>query len=79
MTEKSTKKSDQCLVHVNCFVYNEGVVLHDYALTINKEFYIKVLKILHDAMKRKQPRFRGVAIIRLHNDKVPVCSATSFC
>ena len=42
------------------FFYYEGVVYHEYAptgQTINKEYYVEILKRLRDAIRRKRPHF----------------------
>ena len=42
------------------FFYYEGVVHHEYAppgQTINKEYYVQILKRLREAVRRKRPHF----------------------
>ena len=42
--------------HVNGFFDSEGIIHHEYApegQTINKEFYLEVLRRLHESVRRK--------------------------
>lgn len=52
----------------------EGVVHHEYApagQTINKEYYVEILKRLHDAIRRKRPHFWQTGDWLLHHDNAP--------
>ena len=56
----------------------EGVVHYEFApsgQTINKEYYVKVLKRLHDAVRRKRPRFWSSGDWLLHHDNAPAHSS----
>ena len=62
--EPRPKKARQSRSHVNSmliiFFDCEGVVHYKFALrgpTINKEYYVEVLKILRDAVRRKRRFF----------------------
>ena len=49
-------KSDPCSERP--FFDSEGIVHHEYApdgQTINKEFYVEVLRRLHESVRRKRP------------------------
>ena len=43
--------------------------------TINKEYYVEVLKRLRDAVRRKRPRFWSCGDWLLHHDNAPVHSS----
>ena len=56
----------------------EGVVHYEFAprgQTINKEYYIEVLKRLRDAVRRKGPRFWSSGDWLLHHDNAPAHSS----
>ena len=56
----------------------EGVVHYEFATrgqTINKEYYVEVLKRLRDAVRRKRPRFWSSGDWLLHHDKAPAHSS----
>lgn len=58
MSEESAPEPKQCLKHCSVVVfYQESIVHHKYAPrghTVNKEYYLKVLKRLCDTVRRKQ-------------------------
>ena len=63
-TSHGQKKARQSRSHVKSIMiisFNcEGVELYEFAprgQTINKEYYVEVLKRLRDAVRRKRPRF----------------------
>ena len=52
----------------------EGVVHYEFAprgQTINKKYYVEVLKRLRDAVRRKRPRFWSSGDCLLHHDNAP--------
>ena len=56
----------------------EGVVHYECAprgQTINKEYYVEVLKRLRDAVRRKRPRFWSSGDWLLHYDNAPAHSS----
>ncbi|GFY08975.1 protein GVQW3 [Trichonephila clavipes] len=72
--EKSPSKSKQHQVNVDCFFYYEGIVHHKYAhtgQTINKEYYVEVLKRLRNAIRRKRPQLWESGDWLLHHDNAP--------
>ena len=60
------------------FLDCQGVVQYEFAprgQTINKEYYVHVLKKLHDAARRKRPRFWSSGDWLLHHDNAPAPSS----
>ena len=56
----------------------KGGVHYEFAprgQTINKEYYVKVLKRLRDAVRRKRPRFWSSSVCILHHDNAPAHSS----
>ena len=56
----------------------EGVLHYEFAprvQTINKEYYVEVLKRLRDAVRRKRPRFWSSSDWLLHHDNAPAHSS----
>ena len=56
----------------------EGVVHYEFAprgQTINKEYYVEVLKRLRDAVRGKRPRFWSSGDWLLHHDNAPAHSS----
>jgi len=56
------------------FFYSEGIVHHEYApdgQTINKEFYVEVLRRLPESVPRKRPEKWRVGDWILHYDNAP--------
>ena len=56
------------------FFDSEGIVHHEYApdgQTINKEFYLEVLRCLHELVRRKRPEKWWDGDWILHHDNVP--------
>ena len=57
---------------------DQGVVHHEYApegQTINKQYYLEVLRRLRDAVRRKRPALWATQDWQLHHDKAPAHSA----
>ena len=80
--EPRPKKARQSQSHVKSmliiFFDCEGVVHYEFALrgqTINKEYDVKVLKRLRDAVKRQRPRFWLSGDWLLHHDNAPAHSS----
>ena len=77
--QKSTTSSQQCAVKVmlTCFFDSRGVVHHEYApkgQTINKEYYLEVLRRLRNAVRRKRPNMWTGKNWQLHHDNAPAHS-----
>ena len=80
--EPRPKKARQSRSHVKSmliiFFDCEGAVRYEFAprgQTINKEYYVEVLKSLRDAVRRKRPRFWSSGDWLLHHDNVPALSS----
>jgi predicted Abi (CAAX) family protease len=74
-SKEGAVKSEQCQDHVDGFFFNhKEVVHHEYAppgQTINKQYYIKVIWWLRDAVRRKQPQLWASGDWQLHHDNAP--------
>ena len=60
------------------FFDDQGVVHHEYApegQTINKQYYLEVLRRLRDAVRRKRPALWATQDWQLHHDNAPAHSA----
>lgn len=56
----------------------KGIVHHEYApsgQTVNKEYYIEVLRRLRDAIRRRRPDLHASGQWQLHHDNAPAHSA----
>ncbi|BFZ02340.1 hypothetical protein BsWGS_05379 [Bradybaena similaris] len=56
----------------------KGIVHHEYApsgQTVNKEYYIEVLRRLRDAVRRRRPDLHASGQWQLHHDNAPAHSA----
>ena len=80
--EPRLKKARQSQSHVKSmliiFFDCEDVVHYEFAprgQTINKEYYVEVLKRSRDAVRRKRPRFWSSRDWRLHHDNAPAHSS----
>ena len=65
-------------VMLTCFLDSRGIVHHEYApkgQTINKEYYLQVLRRLREAVRRKRPDMWAAKNFQLHHDNAP----RSFC
>ena len=76
--EPRPKKAHQSRSHVKSmliiFFDCEGVMHYEFAprgQTINKEYYVEVLKRLRDAVRRKRPRFCSSSDWLHHHDNAP--------
>jgi len=77
MSKEGTAKSEQHQSHVDGFIDHEGVQ-HEYTTpgqTITKEYYIKVLRGLRDAVRRKRPQLWASGDWQLHHDNAPAQSS----
>ena len=80
--EPRPKKARQSRSHVKSmliiFFDCEGVAHYEFAprgQTINKEYYVEVLKRLRDAVRRQRPRFWSSGDWLLHHDNAPAHSS----
>src|SRR5215469_14721696 len=63
-----------------CFFDIKGLVHFEFApqgQTVNQQFYLEVLKQLHDAVRRKRPELWRSGEWLLHHDNAPVHTALS--
>ena len=79
--EPRPKKARQSRSHVKSmlifFFDCEGVVHYEFSprsQTINREYYVEVLKRLRHAVRRKRPRFWSSGDWLLHHDNAPAHS-----
>ena len=80
--EPRPKKARQSRSHVKSMLIIsfdcEGVAHYEFAprgQTINKQYYVDVLKRLRDAVRRKRPRFWSSGDWLLHHDNAPAHSS----
>jgi len=60
------------------FFDSRGVMHHEYApqgQNINKEYYLEVLRHLHDAVRRKRQDLWAAGTWQLHHDNAPAHSS----
>ena len=82
MSEEGTAKTKECQGHVDGFFFFHDGVHHKHAppgQTIIKEFYIKVLRRLRDAVRRKQAQLWASGDWRLCLNSAPTCLFFSSC
>ena len=63
---------------LTCFFDSRGIVHHEYApegQTINKEYYLEILRRLRDTVRRKRPNMWAAKNFQLHHDNAPAHSA----
>ena len=73
-TEKSTSVSLKCEGDIDIFFYWKVIVHHEFVPhgeTVNKEFYLKVMKRLREAVRRKKPEAWTNKTWMLHHDNAP--------
>jgi hypothetical protein len=73
-TKKSTSESLKREGDVDSFFYWKGIVHHEFVPrgeTVNKEFYLKVMKRLSEAVRRKRPEAWTNKTWMLHHDNAP--------
>lgn len=78
--QESALKSEQREGNAHCFLRpgNFIIVHHEYVpqdRTINREYYLKVLKRLHDTVRRKRPHLWKSGNWLLHHDNAPAHSS----
>ena len=65
---------------LTCFFDSHNIAYYEYALegqTINKEYYLELLRRLRDAMQRKRPDIWIGKNWQLHHDNAPAHSANA--
>jgi transposase len=73
-TQKSTSESLKCEGDVDSFFYWKGIVHHEFVphgKTVNKEFYLKVMKSLREAVRRNRPEAWTNKTWMLQHDNAP--------
>ena len=78
MTKKSLASLQQCESDADLFFDSRGIMHHEYApegQTINKEYYLQVLRRLCEAVWRKRPDMWAAKNFQLHHDNAPAHSA----
>jgi transposase len=73
-TEKSASSENECESDVDRFFYVEGVVHHEFlpqGQTVNRWYYLDVLKRLRDRISRKRPQLWRNNSWILHHDNAP--------
>jgi len=63
-----------------CFFDIKGLVYFEFipqGQTVNQQFYLEVLKQLHDAVRRKHPKLWQSGEWLLHHDNAPAYTALS--
>ena len=73
-TKKSTSLSLKCEGDVDSFFDWKGIVHHEFVPrgeAVNKEFYLKVMKRLREAVGRKRPETGTNKTWMLHHDNAP--------
>ena len=74
-TEKITSKPVKNQSHVNCFFFYYRGVVHSEFLptgqTVNKEYYLSVMRRLREAVRRKRPDLWDNNSWFLHHDNAP--------
>ena len=76
--KKARQVRSNVKVMLNCFFDSRGIVHHEYApegQTINKEYYLEVLRRLRDAVRRKRPDMWAAKNFQLHHDNAPAHTA----
>jgi len=76
--KKARQSRSKVKTMLTVFFDYEGVVHHEFAprgQTINKEYYVKVLSRLRDAVRRKRPQLWTSGDWLLHHDNAPAHSS----
>ena len=76
--KKARQVRSNVKVMLTCFFDSRGIVHHEYApegQTINKEYYLEILRRLRDAVRRKRPNMWAAKNFQLHHDNAPAHSA----
>ena len=69
--KKAREVYNNVKVMLTCFFDSRGIMHHEYApegQTINKEYYLQVLRQLREAVQRKQPDISAAKNFLLHHD-----------
>ncbi len=72
--KKARQVRSNVKVILTCFFDSNGIVHHEYAQagqTINKEYYLEVMRHLRDAVRRKRPKMWAAQNWQLHHDNAP--------
>ena len=72
--KKARQARSNVKVMLTCFFDFRGIVHHEYApegQTINKEYYLQVLRRLREAVRRKRPDMWAAKNFQLHHDNAP--------
>ena len=76
--KKARQVRSNVKVMLTCFFDSNGIVHHEYApagQTINKGYYLEVMRHLRDAVRRKRPEMWAARNWQLHHDNAPAHSA----
>jgi hypothetical protein len=83
MTKKSTSESLKCeSVGVSFFFYWKGIIHHEFVPrceTVNKELYLKAMKRLREAVRRKMPEAWTNKTWMLHHYNAPAHASLLIC
>ena len=74
----ATQMRSNIKVMLTIFFDSRGVVHHEYApqgQNINNEYYLEVLRRLHDAVQHKRPDLWAAGTWQLHRDNAPAHSS----
>ena len=77
--KKARKVRSNVKLMLICFFDSRSIVLHEYAparQTINKEYYLEVMRHLRDAVRRKRPEMWAARNWQLHHDNAPLILPT---
>ena len=72
--KKAQQVRSNVKVMLTCFFDSCGIVHHEYApegQTINKEYYLQILRCLREAVRRKRPDMWTAKNFQLHHDNAP--------
>ena len=76
--KKARQVRSNVKVMLTCFFDSRGIAYHEYApqgQSINKEYYLQVLRRLREAVQRKRPDMWAAKNFQLHHDNAPAHSA----
>ena len=76
--KKARQVRSDVKVMLTCFFDSRGIVHHEYApedQTINKEYYLQILRHHRKAVRRKRPDKWAAKNFQLHYDNTPAHSA----
>ena len=75
--KKARQVCSNVKVMLTCFFDSRDTVHHEYApegQTINKEYYLEILRRLRDAVQRKRPKMLARKNGQLYHDNAPLIS-----